>query len=75
MSIKLELTEDMLIRNAESITKIVRRAVRHALLDHKRAGNPIATWQDGRVVVLQPEDIPVDENDLEDDEAGVVMKK
>ncbi|HEY7546885.1 MAG TPA: hypothetical protein VID27_18480 [Blastocatellia bacterium] len=68
MSRKLELTEDMFIRNAESITKILRRAVRHALLDHKRAGNPVATWKDGKVVLLQPDEIPVDENSLEDEQ-------
>jgi hypothetical protein len=67
MSRKLELTEDMFIKNADIIVKIARRAVRHALLDHKRAGNPVATWKDGRVVLLQPDEIPVDENSLEDD--------
>ncbi|MEW6208567.1 MAG: hypothetical protein AB1631_09385 [Acidobacteriota bacterium] len=65
MSMKLELTEDMFIKNADIIVKIVRRAVRHALLDHKRAGNPVAVWKDGRVVLLQPDEIPVDENDPE----------
>jgi hypothetical protein len=67
MNRKLELTEDMFIRNAESITKILRRAVRHALLDHKRAGNPVAIWQDGKVVLLQPEEILIDENEIEED--------
>jgi hypothetical protein len=32
--------------------------VRAALLDHKRAGNPVATWENGQVVWIQPEDIP-----------------
>ena len=36
-------------------------AVREALLDHKRAGNPIAVWRNGRVEIIQPEDIPVDD--------------
>jgi hypothetical protein len=36
------------------------RAVRNALLHHKRAGNPVADWRDGRVVWLAPEDIPVE---------------
>ena len=35
------------------------RAVRNALLHHKRAGNPVADWRDGRVVWVAPEDIPV----------------
>ena len=36
------------------------RAVRNALLHHKRAGNPVADWQDGRVVWVAPDDIPVE---------------
>jgi len=36
----------------------LQQAIREALLDHKRAGNPVAIWQDGRVVWVQPEDIP-----------------
>jgi hypothetical protein len=36
------------------------RAVRNALLHHKRAGNPVAAWRDGRVVWIAPEDIPVE---------------
>jgi hypothetical protein len=42
------------------ILRALREAVREALLDHKRAGNPVAIWRDGRVVWVQPEDIPVD---------------
>jgi hypothetical protein len=37
----------------------LRDSVRDALLDHKRAGNPVAIWKDGGVVWVQPEDIPV----------------
>jgi len=36
-------------------------AVREALLQHKRAGNPIAVWRKGRVEIIQPEDIPVED--------------
>jgi hypothetical protein len=34
------------------------RAVGDALRAHKRAGNPIAEWKDGRVRWLQPAEIP-----------------
>jgi hypothetical protein len=30
--------------------RAMRQAVREALQDHKRASNPVAVWQDGRVV-------------------------
>ena len=36
-------------------------AVREALLQHKRAGNPIAVWRNDRVEWIQPEDIPVED--------------
>jgi hypothetical protein len=34
-----------------------RRAVRAALREHKLAGNPVAVWQDGKVVLVPPEKI------------------
>jgi hypothetical protein len=36
-------------------------AVREAVLMHKRAGNPIAEWRDGKVVWIAPEDIHLDD--------------
>ena len=38
--------------------KALRQAVRQALLQHKRAGNPIAVWKNERVEWIAPEDIP-----------------
>ena len=49
------------IVHGKEVEDILRRAVQHALLMHKRAGNPIASWQDGKVVIIQPEDIVVEE--------------
>ncbi len=63
---KLKLTENLFIEHAEAIEGILREAVRRALIEHKRAGNPVAVWQNGRVVILQPEEISVDENDTEE---------
>lgn len=45
----------------------MNRAVRAALLRHKQAGNPVAIWRDGAVVLVPPEEIPVD-----DEERGTV---
>ncbi len=50
------------IRDIPRIEKALRQAVRIALLDHKRAGNPIAVWRDGQVVWIPPEEIPVDDD-------------
>ncbi|MDQ1560364.1 MAG: hypothetical protein QOD32_3424 [Pyrinomonadaceae bacterium] len=44
----------------KSIEHAMRRAVRQALLTHKRAGNTVAAWRDGRVVLVAAEKIAVD---------------
>lgn len=45
----------------ELITQALAKGVRDALLQHKRAGNPVVEWRDGKIVWIQPEDIIVDE--------------
>ncbi len=52
--------QDLFVKYKDEITPAFERAVREALLKHKRAGNPVAVSQDGRVVLLQPEEIEVD---------------
>jgi hypothetical protein len=41
------------------IDKALKDAVHAALLDHKRAGNPVCIWRNGKVVWVPPEKIPV----------------
>ena len=43
----------------KAIEQAMRRAVQHTLLTHKRAGNTVAAWEDGRVVLVHAENIPV----------------
>lgn len=57
--IKLRLTDDFVAAHARDIEKILKRAVNHALLRHKRLGNPIAVWRDGKVVIVPPEEIVI----------------
>ena len=47
--------------------RALRRAVRHALIEHKRAGNPIASWKDGKVVIIPAEEIEVEETPADAD--------
>jgi hypothetical protein len=61
MTEKIELSSNVLLVHAKALEKVMQRAVREALLGHKRAGNPIAVWRDGQVVVIPPEEIPGDE--------------
>jgi len=51
----------------EEVGYALGAAVRNALREHKRLGQSVAVWQDGKVVTLAPEDIPVDLAD--DDQA------
>ncbi len=49
-----------LSEETEAVEQAMRRAIQHALLTHKRAGNPVAAWKDGRVVLVAAEKIAVE---------------
>lgn len=53
---------DELSNDGSEIDKALQSAVKEALLKHKAAGNPIASWKDGKVIWIQPEDIPIEDN-------------
>ena len=53
------LTNDYFAERAKDIEKVLQRAVNHALLMHKRLGNPIAVWKDDKVVIIPPEEIVI----------------
>ena len=48
-----------LCRDAKKMEKVFQLAVREALIMHKRIGNPIATWRDGKVFIIPPEEIEI----------------
>jgi len=50
---------EAILDDTARIEAALQRAVQSALRDHKRAGNPVAVWRDGKVVWLGPEEIPV----------------
>ncbi len=39
--------------------KAIREGVRKAMIDHKRTGDPIAIWKNGKVVWIPANKIPV----------------
>jgi hypothetical protein len=39
----------------------LKEAVAEAIAEHKRRGNPIAIWRDGKVIVIPAEEIVVPE--------------
>ncbi len=61
MKVKSENLKLLFIAEAEAVDKAVRRAARHALLIHKRAGNPVASWSDGKLIIIPAEEIQVED--------------
>jgi hypothetical protein len=56
-----EPTVKELFEDGRAIDDALREAARDARRLHKALGNPMATWKDGQVVWVQPEDIQVDD--------------
>ncbi len=48
-----------ILANKKKIIKAMRIAIEAALLQHKRAGNSIVVWQNGKAVWIPPEKIVV----------------
>ncbi len=48
------------LKDKDKITQALTKAVNIAVLKHKQNGNPVATWQDGKVVWIPPEEIEIE---------------
>jgi hypothetical protein len=59
--------EPVRVVQGEPVAAALWRAVRDALLEHKRAGNPVASWKDGRVVIIPADEITVEEPPADSD--------
>lgn len=46
-----------ILSDEKQITETLQRAVNEAVLAHKRAGNPIATWKNGKAVWVKSEKV------------------
>lgn len=44
---------ERIFSDEKQITETLQRAVREAVEAHQRAGNPIAVWKDGKVVLIE----------------------
>ena len=55
-------TLDELFEDGRAIDEALKEAARDARRLHKALGNPMATWRDGQVVLVQPEDINIDDD-------------
>lgn len=47
--------------DGKAIDRALKEAVRDAVVRHRQLGLPLATWRDGKVVWIAPEEIPVDD--------------
>jgi hypothetical protein len=54
---------DILARGTP-IDEAMNKAVRDAVRLHKRMGLPMAAWQDGKVVWIPPEQLPLEGEEL-----------
>lgn len=61
MNVAPENLKRLLIAEEKVVDQAIRRAVRHALLTHKRAGVPVSSWRDGKVVMIPADEIQVEE--------------
>lgn len=51
---------DEIFREGTLIDKALKDAVREAIIHHKRNGNSVVTWRDGKVVWIPADQIEVD---------------
>ena len=59
--IDLQNAKNLFVEHRETIREVFARAVRQALLEHKRAGNPVAAAENGQVIWIAPEQIQTDQ--------------
>jgi Arc/MetJ family transcription regulator len=49
---------ELVLADKAKVESALRAAVREAVARHKKAGNAVGVWRDGKVVWLSPEEIP-----------------
>jgi hypothetical protein len=54
---------DRAFAEGTAIDSALAKAVREALRQHKKAGNPVAEWRDGKVCWIAAADIQIDEEE------------
>jgi len=57
---KIDPENDLFVRYKDEIKQAYDRAVREALLKHKRANNSVPIERGGKMVILKPEEIETD---------------
>lgn len=60
MKQQASIPEKLFVTLGQEIEDVFRHAVRDAMLKHKKLGQSVAVWQEGQVVVLSADEIPVE---------------
>jgi hypothetical protein len=61
MNKEASIPDNLFTVHGKEVEAILYHAVREALLRHKKLGQSVAVWRDGKVVVLSAEEILVDD--------------
>lgn len=59
MSTEKEINIPEILKDRPRVQKALREAVQKAIRFHKAMGRPIIVWEDGKVKIIPPEQIPV----------------
>ena len=64
----IKLSTRLFVEHGKAIEKVLRSGVCQTLVMHKRLGHSIAAWQDGKVVIIPPDEIVVSDELLKTEE-------
>lgn len=53
-----------IVRDGTAIDRAIERAGYRVVRRHRQLGVPLVIWQDGRVVEVPPESVPIPDDDL-----------
>lgn len=70
MSVEQTVPKRIKVVQGRHVTEVLHRAVRRVLLEHQRAGNTIAAWEAGRVVLIPAAEIKITAEDVELDDSS-----
>jgi len=59
---QFEIPEKLFVTHSEDADKAFSKAVRQELLRRKKLGHSASAWRDGKVVIVPPEEIPVEDD-------------
>ena len=68
------IPKDFFVNHAKEVESILRRAGEQARWLHKQLGQPIVSWGNGQVVIVQPEEIEIDESLLQGNGKSLEVK-